>query len=80
MQQESWENYNASMDRNSREFAEYIRGTETYDSPGGGTVQLDNSYEHAWELDDGSYVLTNDPSFNPGANLGLSGSKLQKTQ
>lgn len=80
MQQDSWENYTQSMDRNSREFQEYIRGTETYDSPGGGTVQLDNMYEHAWEMNDGSYILTDDASFNPEKDLGLSGSKLERTQ
>lgn len=80
MQQDSWENYTQSMDRNSREFQEYIRGTETYDSSGGGTVQLDNMYEHAWEMNDGSYILTDDGSFNPEKDLGLSGNKLERSQ
>ena len=80
MQQEGWENYTQSMDRNSREFQEYIRGTETYNDPSGGTVQLDNNYDHAWALDDGSYILSNDPGFDPSKDLGLSGSRLEKTQ
>ncbi|MGI9271064.1 MAG: hypothetical protein ACR2QT_04770 [Woeseiaceae bacterium] len=80
MQQEGWENYTQSMDRNSREFQEYIRGTETYNNPNGGTVQLDNTYDHAWALDDGSYILSNDSGFDPGKDLGLSGSRLEKSQ
>lgn len=80
MQQEGWENYTQSMDRNSREFQEYIRGTETYNDPSGGTVQLDNTYDHAWALDDGSYILSNDSGFDPGKDLGLSGSRLEESQ
>lgn len=80
MQQEGWENYTQSMDRNSREFQEYIRGTETYNDTSGGTVQLDNTYDHAWALDDGSYILSNDSGFDPGKDLGLTGNKLKKSQ
>ena len=81
MQQDSWRRQNEASDRNSREFSEYIRDVETYDDPyHGGTVELDNSYEHAWQLGDGSYVLTNDPSFEPGKDLGVDGSRLGKAQ
>jgi hypothetical protein len=55
-------------DRNQREFIEAIRGVETYNDPVyGGPVQLDHSYDHAWRVNnDDSYILTNDPNFNPG--------------
>ncbi|MDP3737455.1 MAG: hypothetical protein Q8R02_08695 [Hyphomonadaceae bacterium] len=56
-------------DRAQRERIESIRGVETYDDPlYGGTVQLDNTYDHAWRVQTSdTYILTNDPSFNPGA-------------
>ena len=55
MQQDSWEKQNASRDRMQRETIESIRGTETYNDPSsGGTIELDNSYDHAGQLEDGS--------------------------
>lgn len=55
-------------DRIQRERIESLRGVETYDDPVyGGTVQLDNTYDHAWRVNNAdSYILTNDPNFNPG--------------
>lgn len=81
MQQDSWESYNASRDRMHRESVEAIRGVETYNDPyNGGTVQLDNTYEHAWQLNDGTYVLTDDPSFQPYTVFGQDGTELKPTQ
>ncbi|MGV6804630.1 MAG: hypothetical protein ACWA49_10525 [Ruegeria sp.] len=70
----------AIRDRGHRETIESIRGVETYNDPyTGGTVQLDNTYNHAWQLRDGSYLLTDDPTFNPGVALGMDGQLLQVT-
>jgi hypothetical protein len=59
----------AASDRMQRERVEAIRGVETYNDPiAGGTVQLDNTYANAWRVSgSNSYILTNDPNFNPGA-------------
>lgn len=71
---------NASSDRQQREYIESVRGVETYHEPvDGGAVQLDNKYDHAWRLRDGSYLLTNDPNFRPGA-VGLEGQELRRVQ
>ena len=45
-----------------------LRGVETYHDPvEGGTVQLDNTFDHAWRVNnEKAYLLTNDPNFNPG--------------
>ena len=58
-----------SSDRQQRESIEAIRGVETYyDSVGEQTVQLDATYDHAWRVtNNDTYILTNDPNFNPGA-------------
>jgi len=68
-------------DRAQRERIESIRGVETYDDPlYGGTVQLDNTYDHAWRVQNNdSYILTNDPNFNPGA-YNIDASQLKVTR
>ncbi|KAA5605168.1 hypothetical protein F1188_12890 [Roseospira marina] len=67
----------AIRDRGHREQIEAIRGVETYVDPlNGGTVQLDNSYGHAWQLSDGTYVLTDDAAFDPRRALGIDGRPL----
>lgn len=56
-------------DRIQRESIEAVRGVETYyDSVGEQTVQLDATYDNAWRVtNQDTYILTNDPDFNPGA-------------
>lgn len=70
-QQGSGEIYPGSnaQDRMQRESVEAIRGVETYHDPvGGGQVQLDATYDHAWRVNSSeTYILTKDPNFNPGA-------------
>ena len=58
----------ATDDRMQRERIEAIRGVETYHDPvEGGSVQLDNTFDHAWRVNNqNAYILTNDPNFNPG--------------
>ena len=67
------------MDRSHREFIETIRGTETYRDPGSstGSVELSNQYRNAWRLNDGTYVLTDDPSFNLYGATGQDGRRLE---
>ncbi len=81
IQMGTWQSRSESMDRQQRETIEGIRGVETYNDPHyGGTVQLSNQYNHAWQLRDGSYVLTNDPNFNPSRTLNVEGRQLDRTQ
>lgn len=71
----------ASVDHNSREASEGILGVETYADPVyGGTVQLDSNYGQAWQLNDGSYVLSNDANFDPNRDMGISATQLQVAQ
>lgn len=58
----------ATDDRMQRKRIDGLRGVETYEDPVyGGTVKLDNTYDHAWRVNNAdSYILTNDPNFNPG--------------
>jgi hypothetical protein len=74
-----YEDRQLTSDRMQRETIESIRGVETYHDPADGRpVQLDNTYDHAWRMNDGSYVLTNDPNFNPDAAFGMQGQPLQR--
>src|SRR5690606_33933005 len=57
----------ASGDRDYRETMEAVRGVETYVDTSGQHVQLDYNYRQAWQLEDGSYVLSNDAFFDPVA-------------
>jgi hypothetical protein len=72
----------ASDERRQRQFGEVIRGTQNYDdaNAAGGRVELSNLYDHAWRLNDGSYVLSNDSSFEPYRDLGVEGQKLEQTR
>lgn len=81
IQMETWRSGNESSDRIQRESTEAIMGVETYNDPYyGGTVQLDHTYDNAWQLNDGSYVLTNDAMFEPYRDLGVDGQRLEAAQ
>jgi len=81
MQHQGFRNRGMIGDRLQRESVEAIHGVETYNDPyNGGTIQLDNSFNHAWQLDDGSIVLTDDNFYQPGQDLGIGGQRLQVTQ
>jgi hypothetical protein len=82
IREEAWSAYTESSDRRAREFGELLRGVETYndaDAPGG-QAELSNLYNNAWRLDDGSYVLTNDASFEPFRDVGVAGRRLEATR
>jgi len=72
----------ASDERRQREFGELIRGTETWDDADapGGRAELSGLYDHAWRLNDGTYVLSADASFDPWRDLGVEGWRLERTQ
>lgn len=63
---QSWRTRQQAEDRASREFSEYIRGTENYHDPSSGnSVELPGGYDHAWANSLGEYVLSNDAGFDP---------------
>ncbi len=82
LRQETWNAQQESADRRFREFGEALRGVETYkDEWGpGGQRELSGYYNHAWRLNDGTYVMTDDPNFDPWRDLKLEGKKLEVVQ
>lgn len=64
----SWEAQQSSQDRMHTAFVQSIREVETWQG-GDGTVELSSGYGQAWSRGDGSYILSNSPSFDPRAAL-----------
>ena len=82
MTRKAWQSNQQSSDARATNFVNAIRGIENYRDPmaTGGQVELSNQYNHAWRLQDGSYVLTDDASFQPLPTLGVSGQPLSATR
>ena len=64
----SWEATQSSQDRMHTAFVQSIREVETWQG-GDGKVELSSGYSQAWSRSDGSYILSNSPSFDPRAVL-----------
>lgn len=77
MNMASWRARNESQDRGSRQFSEAIRGVQSYnaDTPGG-QVELPAGYDRAFQLNDGTFVVTNDPFYDPYRTSGIDGREL----
>lgn len=78
IRQETWTMRQESAERQLREFGELMKGVETYSDAGapGGQVELDHTYKDAWRLNDGSYILSNDPMFDPNRDLQIEARRL----
>ena len=81
IRQSVWDDRQRSADMRAREFGELMKGVESYKDANapGGTVELSRT-DHAWRLNDGSYVLTDDPNFEPWRDLQLEGRRLEAVQ
>jgi hypothetical protein len=82
IRREMADNRAQSEERRERDFGGVIRGTDTYNDENapGGQVELSSLYNHAWRLNDGSYVLSDDASFDPWKDLHVEGRRLERTQ
>lgn len=65
----SWEKRNESSDKTAEWFSQYIRGVDSWTDEGGNKVELVSGYSNAWQREDGSYLLVNDPSFDPNVSF-----------
>jgi hypothetical protein len=55
-----------------------IRGVQTFRDPSTGhTMELSNQYDHAWLNGANEYVMSDDPNFNPNAQLSGNWNQLQ---
>ena len=62
----SWESQQSSQDRMHTSFVQTIREVQTYQD-GSGKVELSSGYDQAWSRGDGTYILSNSPSFDPSS-------------
>lgn len=77
----TYENRQRSQDRIHRNFSNYIRGVDDYQSPWQNhPVQLPSGYQHAWTNAAGEYVLSNDVNFNPNLNSNLNWVLMKNTR
>ena len=53
---------------------------ETWNDEQGGRVELNAGYNEAWSRPDGTYILSNDPLFDPNVVLKENWTKLKKDQ
>jgi hypothetical protein len=78
LQQRTWEEGQASQDRIAEQWGQTLRGVETWHDAGGSNVELSSGYNAAWSRPDGSYILSNDPLFDPNVALQENWKKLEK--
>ena len=60
----SWEAQQSSQDRMHTSFVQAIREVQTWQGSDG-KVELSSGYEQAWSRGDGTYILSNAPTFDP---------------
>lgn len=74
----SYEDRQAVQDRQHEEFSQVIRGVDTYvDTTSREHIELPNTHNYVWRLNDDSYILTNDINFQPNRDLGIEGRQLE---
>jgi hypothetical protein len=66
----SYEARNASSDRQHNRFLNYIKGQETVTNTDGKRYQVEGGSDHYWMNNDGQYIGTNDPNYDPNRNQG----------
>ncbi len=69
----SWESRNAGSSSPSSDtdgFGQYLRGVDNWTDDGGNKVELTSGYSNAWSRGDGSYMLSNNPAFDPNTIAG----------
>lgn len=80
IRQRTWENSQASRDRMHEAWSQTLRGVETWKEPDGSTIELSSGYNEAWSKSDGTYILSNDPLFDPNVAFQESWNRLQKRE
>jgi hypothetical protein len=78
LRQRTWEESQASRDRTAETWGQLLRGVETWKDDQGGRIELNAGYNEAWSRPDGSYILSNDPLFDPNVVLQQEWKRLEK--
>jgi len=75
----TWEQRQASGDRLHAEEVRAIHGVEQW-SDASGTVELNEGYKEAWSRPDGTYLLSNDPLFDPNVAFKENWSRMERPE
>ena len=75
---EGWKRRQGISDAGHASTINGIWEVQPWQKPGGGTVLLNQDYNHAWQLDNGSIVLTNDANYNPMQSHNRTGQQMQR--
>jgi hypothetical protein len=78
LHQRTWESGQESRDRIAEGWSQTLRGVETWNDGQGGSVELNSGYNEAWHGPDGTYILSNDPLFDPNVVLQEDWKRLEK--
>ncbi|CAN5604918.1 hypothetical protein BH11BAC2_BH11BAC2_11960 [soil metagenome] len=79
IQKSTWEYQQQSQDRIAEETGRVLRGVEQWSDPATGqSADLSAGYNEAWAKGDGTYILSNDPLFDPNVALQEDWKKLSK--
>ena len=84
IRQENLDLYNereATNDRISNQFSEYVRGVDSYFNPlEEKNVELPSGYDNVWVNNLGEYVLSDNPNYNPNVGNNQSYQRLEKAK
>lgn len=75
---ESWKKREGMKDAGHSASVSGIWEVQPWKTPSGSTVMLNQNYNHAWELQNGSIVLTNNANFNPMQTYNQTGQQMQQ--
>ncbi|MBK9515613.1 MAG: hypothetical protein IPO05_18860 [Flavobacteriales bacterium] len=78
LQRRTWEEGQASRDRINTEWGQVIRGVDEWKDPSGSSIELSAGYNDAWSRPDGTYILSNDPNFDPRVVLQEDWQRMEK--
>lgn len=74
---ESWKKREGIKDAGQKRTVNSIWEVQPYKTTGGDSILLNQNYSNAWELQDGSIVMTNDQFFNPVTTFNQTGQAMQ---
>ncbi len=61
-----------------QEFSQYLRGVDSWTDDSGNKVELSSGFSNAWSKGDGSYILSDNPAFDPNVTFNESWNRLKK--
>jgi hypothetical protein len=78
LQRRTWEEAQESRDRINTQWGQVIRGVDEWKDPNGSSIELSAGYNEAWSRPDGTYILSNDPNFDPSVVFQEDWQRMQK--